>query len=111
MKEGTSSVPVQSGPQESWWAEAKECCCSLRNVQDILADGHTPYELRFNSPPEGPIILFGAEVKFFSKSAKDQGRVHQPGTKFLFGIFMEYALNAAGSWTGEIFFPENDATI
>ena len=30
---------VQSGLQESWWAEALECCCYLRNAQDSLADG------------------------------------------------------------------------
>ena len=27
-----------------------ECCCYLRNVQDPLTNGQTPYERRFNSP-------------------------------------------------------------
>ena len=35
VREGTSSVLVQSGLQESWWAEAMECHCSLCNVQDL----------------------------------------------------------------------------
>ena len=34
--------------------------CYLRNVQDLLADGQTPCERRFNSPCEGPIIPLGA---------------------------------------------------
>ena len=53
VKEGTSSVLIQSGLHKSWWAEAMECCCYLRNVQVLLADGHTPHERRFNSLFEG----------------------------------------------------------
>ena len=53
VKEGTSSVLVQSELQESWWAEAMECYCSLRDAQDLRADGQTPYERRFNSPIDG----------------------------------------------------------
>ena len=45
VKAGTSPVQVQSGRQESWWAEAMECYCFLRNVQDR----QTPHERRFNS--------------------------------------------------------------
>ena len=55
-REGTSSVLVHSGLQESWWAEAVECYCFLRNVQDVRADSQTPNERRFNYPFEGPII-------------------------------------------------------
>ena len=39
VKEGTSSVLVQSILQESWCAEAVECYCFLRNVQGLLVDG------------------------------------------------------------------------
>ena len=60
-----------------------ECHCYLRNVQDPLVDGQTPYENRFHSPLEGPNIPFGAEVKIYPISSKDQGRVHQLGTKVL----------------------------
>ena len=42
VKEDTSPVLVQSGLQESWWAEAMECHCYLRNSQDLPADGQTP---------------------------------------------------------------------
>ena len=44
MKEGTSAVLLQSGLDEKWWADSRECYCYLRNVQDLLADGETPYQ-------------------------------------------------------------------
>ena len=67
VKEGTSSALVQSGLQESWWAEALERDSYLRNLQDLQADGQTPHERRFNSPVDKPIIPFGAAVQFLSK--------------------------------------------
>ena len=48
VKEGTSAVLLQSGLDENWWAESKECCTFLRNIQDLLSDGKTPYERRFH---------------------------------------------------------------
>ena len=71
-----------------------ECYCRLRHVQDLLADGETPNERRCNSPLDGPIIPFGAEVKF-DPTSEDPGRVHQFGTTVLPNIFIGYALNAA----------------
>ena len=43
VKEGTSAVLLQSGLNESWWADSMECYTSLRNVTDLLSDGKTPY--------------------------------------------------------------------
>ena len=48
-KEGTSAVLLQSGLNENWWADSMECCCYLRNIQDFLSDGKTPYERRFGN--------------------------------------------------------------
>ena len=45
---------------KSWWAEAMECHCNLRNVQDLLAESQTLCERRFHSPFDGPIVPFGA---------------------------------------------------
>ena len=39
IKEGSSAVHLQSGLDEKWWVDSLECCCYLRNVQDLLADG------------------------------------------------------------------------
>ena len=50
VKEGTSAVLLQSGLNESWWADSMECYTYLRNVTDLLSDGRTPYERRFGQP-------------------------------------------------------------
>ena len=39
VKEGTSAVLLQSGLNESWWADSIECYTYLRNVTDLLTDG------------------------------------------------------------------------
>ena len=35
VKKGTSSVLLQSGLNESWWADSVECFACLRNVTDL----------------------------------------------------------------------------
>ena len=79
MKEGTSVVLLQSGLDEKWWADSMECFSYLRNIQDLLSDGETPYERRFGQLFEGPIIPFGSLVEYHPISAKDQSRIHQFG--------------------------------
>ena len=37
-KEGTSAVLLQSGLNESWWADSMECYTYLRNVTDLLSE-------------------------------------------------------------------------
>ena len=62
MKEGTSAVLLQSGLDEKWWADSMEYYTYLRNIQDLLSDGKTPYERRFGEPFKGPITPFGAMI-------------------------------------------------
>ena len=83
VKEGTSAVLLQSGLNESWWADSMECYTYLRNVTDLLSDGKTPYERRFGKPFGGPVI-------------------HQFGKKVLPGLFLGYALYAGGIWKGDV---------
>ena len=64
VKEGTSAVLLQSGLNESWWADSMECYTYLRNVTDLLSDGKTPYERRFGQQFSGPIIPFGSLVEY-----------------------------------------------
>ena len=71
VKEGTSAVLLQSGLDEKWWAGSMECCCNLRNIQDLLSDGKTPYERCFGQPFEGPIVPFGSLVEYYPVTAKD----------------------------------------
>ena len=102
VKEGTSAVLLQSGLNESWWADSMECYTYLRNVTDLLSDGKTPYERRFGQPFKGPIIPFGSLVEYHPITAKDQSRIHQFGKKVLPGLFLGYALYAGGIWKGHV---------
>ena len=101
-KEGTSAVLLQSGLDENWWADSMECYCYLRNIQDLLSDGKTPYERRFGTPLKGPTIPFGSLVEYHPVTAKDQSRIHHFGKKVLPGLFLGYALYAGGIWKGDI---------
>ena len=102
VKEGTSAVLLQSGLNESWWADSMECKTHLRNVTDLLSDGKTPYERRFGKPLKGPITPFGSLVEYHPITAKDQSRIHQFGKKVLPGLFLGYALYAGGLWKGDV---------
>ena len=79
-----------------------ECYCYLRNVQDFLAGGRTPYAPQFGEPFKGPIIPFGATVEYFPISAKAQSRLRQFGKKVSPGIFLGYALFAGVIWKKDI---------
>ena len=83
---------LQSGLNESWWADSMECYTYLRNVTDLLSDGKTLYERRFGQPFKGSIIPFGSLVEYYPVTAKDQSRIHQFGKKVLPGLFLGYAL-------------------
>ena len=102
VKEGTSAVLLQSGLNESWWADSMECYTYLRNVKDLLSDGTTPYERRFGQPFKGPIIPFGSLVEYHPITAKDQSRIHQFGKKVLPELFLGYALYAEGILKGYV---------
>ena len=79
-----------------------ECYHYLRNIQDLLSDGKTPYERRFGTPCNGPMIPFGAMIEYHPISARDLWRLHQFGPKVLPSIFLGNALNAVGIWKGDI---------
>ena len=102
IKEGTFAVLLQSGLNESWWADSMECHTYLRNVTDLLSDGKTPYKRRFGQPFNGPIIPFGFFVEYHPITAKDQSRLHQFGKKILPGLFLGCALYAGGIWKGDV---------
>ena len=85
MKEGTFAVLLQFGLGNEWWADSMECYCHLRNIQDLLSDGKTPYERRFGMPFNGQVL-----------------RKTNLGKKDLSGLFLVYALYAGGIWMGDI---------
>ena len=100
VKEGFSAVLLQSGLNESWWADSMECYTYLRNVTDLFSDGKTPYEKRFGKPFNGPIIPFGSLDEYHLITAKNQSRIHQFGKKDLLGSFFGYAFYAVGNLAG-----------
>ena len=61
----------------NWWADSMERYCYLRNVQDLLSDGKTPYERRFGEPFNGTVIPFGSMAEYHPISGKDLSRLHQ----------------------------------
>ena len=85
---------LQSGLGNEWWADSMECYCYLRNIQDLLSDGKTPYERRFGMPFNRPVVPFGAMVEYHPISVKDLSRLHQFGPKVLPGIFFGCVLYA-----------------
>ena len=102
VKEGTSAVLLQSGLDEKWWADSMERYTYLRNIQDLLSDGKTPYERRCGKPFKGPIIQFGSLDECHPFTAKDQSKIHQFGKKVLPGLFLGYALYAGRIWKCDI---------
>ena len=101
IKEKTSAVLLQSCLDEKWCADSMECNCHLRNIQDLLSDGKTPYERRFGQPSKGRITCC-SKVEYHPISAKDPSQLHQFGPKVLPVVFLVYALHAGGIWKGEI---------
>ena len=77
IKERTSAVLLQSGLDEKWWADSMEFYCCLRNIQDLLSDGKTPYERRF-------------------------GMSFQRSSCPVWSKFLGYVLSAGGLWKGDI---------
>ena len=55
---------LQIGLDEKWCAGSMERFCYLRNVEDFLADGTTPYERRFGQPCKGLEIPCGSMVEY-----------------------------------------------
>ena len=81
VQEGTSSILLQSGLDEQWWADSLDCCCFLRNVQDLSSDEKTSHARRFEEQFSEPTIPFVAKVRYHPMSAKGQARLHQVDKK------------------------------
>ena len=95
-KEETAAVLLQSASDEKWESGSMKCCCYLRDVQKLLADGKSPHERRFGESFEEPIVPLGSLVESLPNSERDKARIHQVGKKVLPGIFTGHALLAGG---------------
>ena len=94
VKEGTAAVLLQSGLPEDWFDDAMTCHCFLRNVYDLLQDGMTAYERRFQDCFKGLIIPFGAQIEYKPARVIDIQRLHAFGKKTHTGIFIGYVQHA-----------------
>ena len=56
--ESISTMLLQSGLDENWWADTMECNTYLRNIQDLLSDGKTPHQRRCGKKFEGRLFHF-----------------------------------------------------
>ena len=79
-----------------------ECDCCLRNIQDLLSIGRTPYGRRFGEPFKGPVIPFGGMIEYHPFSAKDLSRLHQFGKNVLPGKFLGHVLSTGRIWKGDL---------
>ena len=102
-KEGTSlcsSGAVGSFRKVVWekrWSAS--VICETRKTK--VADRTSTHESRFGTPFDGPGTPFGTEIHVDPLSTKYKSRHHQLGTKIIPGIFIGYALNSGGGWTGD----------
>ena len=94
VKEGTSAVLLQSGLNESWWADSMECYTYLM--------GRHPMKDVLGNHLKRPIVPFGSLVEYHPITAKDQSRIHQFGKKVLPGLFLGYTLYAGEIWKGDV---------
>ena len=94
VKEDTSADLLQSGLDESWWADSMIFYIYLPNVTDLLSDGKFHTTNVVENFFKGAILPFGSLVEYRLITAKDQARIHKLGEKFLPGLFLGYALYA-----------------
>ena len=93
VKEGTSAVLLQSGPNESWWADSMECYTNLRNVQgSIIWWEDVLWKTFCETISRTDYFMWFIGWVITLKSAKDQSRIHQFGKKVLLGLFLGYAI-------------------
>ena len=74
--------------------------CETSQIYYLM--GRRPMKDILGNHLKGPIIPFGSLVEYYTKTAKDQSRIHQFGKKVLPGLFLGYALYAGGIWKGDV---------
>ena len=89
VKEGTSAVLLQSGRNESWWADSMDVTPICETSQINYLMGRRPMK-----------DVLGNHLK--DRLFQDQSRIHQFGKKVLPGLFLGYALYAGGIWKGDV---------
>ena len=60
--DGTVLDISETGLSDGCWSEAVERSCYLKDIQDSLADGRTPYVMRFHARFDGAVWPSGAAI-------------------------------------------------
>ena len=73
-----------------------ECYTCLRNIQDLLFDGKTPYERRFGnlSKDQSFRLVHWLSITLFLRKTSQES--------ILPGLFLGYALYAGRIWKGDV---------
>ena len=68
-----------------------ECYCHLRNIQDKLSDGETPFRRRFGVPFNGPVMPFGAPniTLFLRNTSRDCISLEQKSCQVYFSVVQD----------------------
>ena len=90
VKEGTSAVLLQSGLNESWWADSMECKTICETSQIYYLMGRRPMKDVLGNHLKDRLFHLVHFFEYHTKTAKDQSRIHQFGKKVLLGIFLGY---------------------
>ena len=93
----------KSGGQKPWSFAAATKCAGLTSRWPDTSRTTVQFTI------DGPISLYGVEVRFFPISSKDQGRVRQFRTNVVPGRSIGYALDAVRSWTGDLLRVDKEA--
>ena len=68
----------------------------------LAQNGKNAWESRFKTKFTGPIIPFGAEIIYKPIGKTDTAKLHKFGSKMLPGIFVGYAIQEGGYWSGDL---------
>ncbi len=96
--DGTRTILYRSGLPHSWWAEATQGCCYLRNITDVVRDDKTPYQLRHEEPFPGYRIPFGSVVEYLPSSAREKDARLKFAQRTREGICIGYSCVSGGLW-------------
>ena len=88
----------QSGVPTHWWTKAIRHYCFLHNVTRKAPGEPAPWELRFGTAFNGPLLAFGSEVSYKSAiSDPNDGLKFGPSSKQ--AVIVGYFLNPGGAWS------------
>ena len=95
---GARTLLLLAGAPTRWWSKAIRHYCFLHNVVSRAPGKPAPWELRFGTPFNGPLLAFGSEVSYKSAiNDPSDGLKFGPSSKQ--GVVVGYFMNPGGAWS------------